>query len=210
MAQGDKPYLRKSTDRKAQIRKAFVQFSGLICALRSVDFLRYSPFHGTFNTEFLSCCHNMWLTAQSDTWKLRGRVCGRRSVALSRFTAPTQPVSWWGSRWSCTGCSHAFRVDERLRLRALLNTEQRCVQGCWKVHETGCKVYHPEPPHAQSLFLFPIVFGINNYMHTIVHGYMHSTKKKKKKERKRRRDRLSFVGRSLAFLQKLLEDCFFY
>ena len=23
------------------------------------------------------------------------------------------------------------------------------------------KVYHPEPPHAQSLFLFPIVFGIN-------------------------------------------------
>ena len=24
------------------------------------------------------------------------------------------------------------------------------------------KVYHPEPPHAQSLFLFPIVFGIYN------------------------------------------------
>ena len=23
------------------------------------------------------------------------------------------------------------------------------------------KVYHPGPPHAQSLFLFPIVFGIN-------------------------------------------------
>ena len=22
-------------------------------------------------------------------------------------------------------------------------------------------VYHPEPPHAQSLFLFPIVFGVN-------------------------------------------------
>ena len=36
---GDKPYLRKSTERKAQIRKAFVQLSGLICALRSVDFL---------------------------------------------------------------------------------------------------------------------------------------------------------------------------
>ena len=41
VARGDKPYLRKSTDRKAQIRKAFVQFSRLICALRSVDFLRY-------------------------------------------------------------------------------------------------------------------------------------------------------------------------
>ena len=40
VALGDKPYLRKSTDRKAQIRKGFVQFSGLICALRSVDFLR--------------------------------------------------------------------------------------------------------------------------------------------------------------------------
>ena len=40
VARGDKPYLRKSTDRKAQIRKAFVQFSGLICALRSADFLR--------------------------------------------------------------------------------------------------------------------------------------------------------------------------
>ena len=64
VARGEKPYLRKSTDCKAQIRKAFVQFSGLICALRSVDF-----FSG--------------------------------------------------------------------------------------------KVFHPEPPHAQSLFLFPIVFGIN-------------------------------------------------
>ena len=27
VARGDKPYLRKSTDRKAQIRKAFVHFS---------------------------------------------------------------------------------------------------------------------------------------------------------------------------------------
>ena len=40
VARGDKPYLRKSTDRKAQIRKAFVQFSGLIYALGSVDFFR--------------------------------------------------------------------------------------------------------------------------------------------------------------------------
>ena len=65
VARGDKPYLRKSTDRQAQIRKASVPLSGLICALRSVDFL---------------------------------------SLGLS-----------------------------------------------------------PEPPHAQSLFLFPIVFGINIY-----------------------------------------------
>ena len=94
----------------------------------------YSPFHTAFNTDFLSRCHHMWLTAQSDTWKL----CGRRSIALSRFTAPTQPVSWWGPRCICTGCSRAFRMNETLRLRALLNTEQRCVQGCWKLHETGC------------------------------------------------------------------------
>ena len=40
VAWGDKPYMRKSTDRKAQISKAFVQLSGLICALRSADFLR--------------------------------------------------------------------------------------------------------------------------------------------------------------------------
>ena len=31
VARGDKPYLRKSTDRKAQIRKAFVPLTGLIC-----------------------------------------------------------------------------------------------------------------------------------------------------------------------------------
>ena len=77
VARGDKPYLRKSTDRKAQIRKAFVQFCGLICALRSVDF--------------------------------------------------------------------------------------------------SGKVYHPEPPHAQSLFLFPIVFGINFI-------YMYFPQKRKKNQ----------------------------
>ena len=33
VARGDKPYTRKSTDRKAQICKAFVQLCGLICAL---------------------------------------------------------------------------------------------------------------------------------------------------------------------------------
>ena len=93
--------------------------------------------HAAFNTEFLSCCHHMWLTAQSDTWKL----CGRRSIALSRFTSPTQPVSWC----ICTGCSRAFRMDETLRLRALLNTEQRCVQGCSKLHETGCMTVAATP-----------------------------------------------------------------
>ena len=38
-ALGDKHHLRKSADRKAQIRKAFVPLTGLICAFRSADFL---------------------------------------------------------------------------------------------------------------------------------------------------------------------------
>ena len=38
--QGDKPYLRKSTDRKAQISPLNWTNAFLICAVRSVDFLR--------------------------------------------------------------------------------------------------------------------------------------------------------------------------
>ena len=40
---GDKHHLRKSADRKAQtsVRKAFVPLTGLICAFRSADFLRW-------------------------------------------------------------------------------------------------------------------------------------------------------------------------
>ena len=37
----DKHHLRKSADRKAQIRRAFVPLTGLICAFRSADFLRW-------------------------------------------------------------------------------------------------------------------------------------------------------------------------
>ena len=40
VARGDKPYLRKSTDRKAQISPLNWANAFLICALRSVDFLR--------------------------------------------------------------------------------------------------------------------------------------------------------------------------
>ena len=38
---GDKHYQRKSADRKAQIRKACVPLTGLICAFRSADFFRW-------------------------------------------------------------------------------------------------------------------------------------------------------------------------
>ena len=37
----DKHHLKKSSSRKAQIRKAFVPLTGLICAFRSADFLRW-------------------------------------------------------------------------------------------------------------------------------------------------------------------------
>ena len=41
---GNKHHLRKSADRKAQIRKWFVPLTELICAFRSADFLRWCLF----------------------------------------------------------------------------------------------------------------------------------------------------------------------
>ena len=41
---GNKHHLRKSADRKAQIRKAFVPLTELICAFRSAGFLRWCLF----------------------------------------------------------------------------------------------------------------------------------------------------------------------
>ena len=45
VARGDKPYLRKSTDRKAQIRKAFGQFSGQSLFLFPIVFGINLDFH---------------------------------------------------------------------------------------------------------------------------------------------------------------------
>ena len=53
VARGNKPYLRKSTDRKAQIRKAFVQRTDLcfaICRFSQVRFI--TPSHVTHNLFF--------------------------------------------------------------------------------------------------------------------------------------------------------------
>ena len=41
---GNKHHLKKSADRKAQIRKAYVPLTELICAFRSADFLRWGFF----------------------------------------------------------------------------------------------------------------------------------------------------------------------
>ena len=45
----EKHNLRKSADRKAQIRKAYVPLSGLICAFQSADFLRWFFFSSKRN-----------------------------------------------------------------------------------------------------------------------------------------------------------------
>ena len=39
VGRGDKQYLTKSENRKAQIRKTFVLLMGLVCALRSAGFI---------------------------------------------------------------------------------------------------------------------------------------------------------------------------
>ena len=56
-----------------------------------------------------------------------------------------------GPQWSCTGCSHAFRVDERLRLRVLLNTEQRALSRQY-ASSTAASIDEPKT-HAPSFFL---------------------------------------------------------
>ena len=38
-------------------------------------------------------------------------------------------------------------------MRALLNTEQRCVEGCWKVHETGCTLHSRQYASSTAAFI---------------------------------------------------------
>ena len=89
--------------------------------------------------EFLSCSHFGWLTAQSDTWNL----WRKRSVVLSRFTASTQPVSWWGPRCSCTECLHALCVADLIRAwEQFSGLNSSVLKGvASSVYETGCTPY---------------------------------------------------------------------
>ena len=61
---GDKHHLRKSSDQKAQIRKTFVPLTGLICAFRSEDFLRWCLAPERLATErtisFFSISSSFW------------------------------------------------------------------------------------------------------------------------------------------------------
>ena len=60
-AWGNKHHLRKSADRKAQIREAFVPLTELICAFRSADFSGgvYSP-SATSRTISFSISNSFW------------------------------------------------------------------------------------------------------------------------------------------------------
>ena len=67
---GNKHHLRKTADRKAQIRNVFVSLTELICAFRSGGFLRWCLFPKRNFT------HNLFFYFQS----------GRRSCSLSNLT----------------------------------------------------------------------------------------------------------------------------
>ena len=51
------------------------------------------------------------------------------------------------------------------------------------------KVYHPEPPHAQYLFLFPIVFGVNYRKRGSVSYIVREVHSVRERERERERER---------------------
>ena len=97
---GDKHHLRKSAGWKAQIRKAFVPLTGLICAFRSADFLRWclSPERNlTHNLFFLfpivfginsisfQCTAVMWLCFQ---------VVKRHKIHLKNIPVCPQSAHW--------------------------------------------------------------------------------------------------------------------
>ena len=102
----------------------------VLSTVLSWDWIRYSPFHATFNTEFLSICHHSGsqhrATRGSGVEEDRPRFHGsqhRLSQSVDGVHGAAGPLACVPRGWV-------------LRLRALLNTEQRCVQGCWKLHET--------------------------------------------------------------------------
>ena len=70
--------------------------------------------------------------------------------------------AWGGSGW------YTFNTWENLQIAKHKSGRRSFSLADWFVlcdlSIFSGKVYHPEPPHAQSLFLFPIVFGINNYL----------------------------------------------
>ena len=53
-------------------------------------------------------------------------------------------------------------TDRKAQIRVSAKLNERLPDLCFAFCRfSQVRVYHPEPPHAQSLFLFPIVFGIN-------------------------------------------------
>ena len=88
-----------------------------------------TPFQATFNTEL------QWLTTQSD----RLKVCVWKKISPAFKVHSTDSASQLTE--STVQLHRLLACVPRgwvLRPRALLNTEQRCVEGCWKLYETCC------------------------------------------------------------------------
>ena len=95
---GNKHHLRKSADRKAQIRKALVPLTELICAFRSADFLRWCLFPKRNLTHNLFFYFQQFLVfgtfanrnSETSTETGRGRVRGaKQNGAFSRKSIRT-------------------------------------------------------------------------------------------------------------------------
>ena len=92
VARGDKPDLRKSTDRKAQISPLNWTNAFLICALRSVDFLRsgLSP-RATSRTISFSISNSFWYYLSGPQkakmnlkWRLWYQNCDDQKIVIHR------------------------------------------------------------------------------------------------------------------------------
>ena len=93
---GDKHHLRKSSDRKAQIRKAFIPLTRLInffCAFRSEDFLRWC-----LSTE-RNLTHNLFF--------LYPRVFGINFIQIE--SEPTENGYFIRNKWSILLNKYLFR-----------------------------------------------------------------------------------------------------
>ena len=88
-----------------------------------------TPFQATFNTEL------QWLTTQGDRLKL----CVWKKIGPAFTVHSTDSASQlMESTVQLHGLLACVPRGWVLRPRALLNTEQRCVEGCWKLYETCC------------------------------------------------------------------------
>ena len=149
---GDKHHLRKSSDRKAQIRKEFVPLTGLICAFRSEDFLRWclSPernlthnlfflFPIVFGINFLSS----WSQSSAETLKSRRKKKKKKLISIEAPFVHTSTRTWsmtwykkgFFSQWKSKELSGIKKETARKKLFPTHAHETRRGKrgrSCWK------------------------------------------------------------------------------